>query len=119
MRNIIEAYEFEENYKEELKPEFRSTETSFFAVLKNLNYVGQSVGQSEGKNAGQKINAGERRNKILEIIDQKAKITALELSRIFSVSERTIERDLARLTEAGLVEYVGSSKDGEWRVKSK
>lgn len=119
LRNIIEAYEFEENYKEELKPEFRSTETSFFAVLKNLNYVGQSVGQSVGQNVGQKLTAGERRNKILEIIDQKAKITALELSRIFSVSERTIERDLARLTEAGLVEYVGSSKDGEWKVKSK
>jgi predicted HTH transcriptional regulator len=44
LRNIIEAYEFEGNYKEELKPEFRSTETSFFAVLNNLNYDGQNDG---------------------------------------------------------------------------
>jgi ATP-dependent DNA helicase RecG len=44
LRNIIEAYEFEENYIEELKPEFRLTETPFFVVLKNLNYVGQNDG---------------------------------------------------------------------------
>jgi predicted HTH transcriptional regulator len=38
---------------------------------------------------------------------------------MLSVSDRTIERDLARLTEEGSVEYVGSSKGGEWKVKNK
>lgn len=33
LRKIIEAYEAEENNKEELKPEFRSTESSFTTVL--------------------------------------------------------------------------------------
>lgn len=42
LKNIIEAYEFQENYREDLKPEFRSTETKFFTVLKNLNYGTQS-----------------------------------------------------------------------------
>lgn len=32
LRKIIEAYEAEEKYKDELKPEFRSTESSFTTV---------------------------------------------------------------------------------------
>lgn len=43
LRKIIEAYEAEENYKEELKPKFKSTESSFTTILKNLNYVTQNV----------------------------------------------------------------------------
>ena len=44
LRKIIEAYKSEENYKEDLKPEFRSTEFSFIIILMNLNYEGQSEG---------------------------------------------------------------------------
>ena len=53
LRKVIEEYEAEENYKEELKPEFRSTESSFNTILKNLNYDTQNVTQSEGKNEGE------------------------------------------------------------------
>lgn len=56
-RKIIEAYESEENYKEELKPVFKSTESSFTTILKNLNYDTQNViqndDQSEGQNDGE------------------------------------------------------------------
>ena len=57
LRKIIEAYEAEENYKEELKPVFKSTESSFTTILKNLNYDTQNViqndDQSEGQNDGE------------------------------------------------------------------
>ena len=43
LRKIIEAYEAEENYKENFKPEFKSTESSFITILKNLNYDTQNV----------------------------------------------------------------------------
>jgi len=42
LRKIIESYMREEKYKEEVKPEFRSTETYFKIILKNLNYDNQS-----------------------------------------------------------------------------
>ena len=41
LRKIIESYMREEKYKEEVKPEFRSTETYFKIILKNLNYDNQ------------------------------------------------------------------------------
>ena len=133
LRKILEAYEVEENYKEELKPKFKSTESSFTTILKNLNYVtqndtqnvtkyitqkdGQSVGQNGGQSVGQKLKPSDRREKIIEIIKNNPKITANDLSKEFKVSERTIERDLKVLTDKKIIKYVGSAKDGHWEFK--
>ena len=128
LRKIIEAYEACENYKEELKPEFKSTESSFTTILKNLNYdtlndtqndtqnVTQNVTQSEGQNDGQKLKPSDRREKILEIIKNNPKITAYDLSKQFNVTDRTIKRDLKVLTDKKRIEYIGSAKDGYWKV---
>ena len=120
LRKIIEAYEAEENYKEELKPEFKSTESSFTTILKNLNYdtknVTQNVTQSEGQNDGRKLKPSDRRDKILEIIKNNPKITAYDLSKQFNVTDRTIKRDLKILTDEKIIEYVGSAKNGYWKV---
>ena len=121
LRKIIEAYEFEEKYKIELKPEFRSTESAFFTVLKNLNYEGQSdgqnEGQNEGENEGQKLKPKDRQERIIHIMKDTKNITALELSKLLFVSVSTIERDLKKLTGENIIEYVGSAKDGYWIVK--
>lgn len=124
LRKIIEAYEAEENYKEELKPEFKSTGSSFITILKNLNYdtqnvtrnVTQNVTQSEGQNGGQKLKPSDRRDKILEIIKNNPKITAYDLSKQFNVTDRTIKRDLKVLTDEKTIEYIGSAKDGYWKA---
>lgn len=121
LRKIIEAYEAEENYKEELKPKFKSTESSFTTILKNLNYVTQNVTQnvtqSEGQNDGQKLKPSDRREKILEIIKNNPKITSYDLSKQFNVTDRTIKRDLKVLTDKKIIKYVGSAKDGHWEFK--
>ena len=129
LRKIIEAYEAEENYKENLKPEFRSTESSFTTVLKNLNYVGQNVGQNvtqnvtqsegenEGQNEGKKLKPKDRRERIITIIKENPKITAYDISKKFNVTDRTIERDLKVLTDNNIIEYVGSARGGYWKVK--
>ncbi len=109
LRKIIEAYEFEENYKIELKPEFRSTESAFFTILKNLNY--------EGQNEGQKLKPKDRQERIIHIMEDTKNITALELSKLLFVSVSTIERDLKKLTDENIIEYVGGAIDGYWIVK--
>lgn len=113
LRKIIEAYESCENYKIELKPEFRSTESAFFTVLKNLNYDTQN----DTQNDTQKLKPKDRQEKIIHIMKDKKNITALELSDILSVSIITIKRDLKKLTDENIIEYIGSSKDGYWIVK--
>ena len=117
LRKIIEAYESCANYKIELKPEFRSTESAFFTVLKNLNYDTQNDIQNDTQNDTQKLKPKDRQEKIIHIMKDKKNITALELSDILSVSIITIKRDLKKLTDENIIEYVGSSKDGYWIVK--
>ncbi len=119
LRKIIEAYQTEENYKEELKPQFKSTESYFRIILKNLNYDTQNDTQSVGQNDGQKLNPINRRKRIIKIIEVHSKITASDLSKEFNISIRTIERDLKILTDQKLIEYVGSAKNGYWKIKNK
>ena len=128
LRKIIEAYEAEENYKEELKPEFKSTESSFTTILKNLNYdtqnvtrddgqsEGQNEGENEGQNDGKKLKPKDRRNKIVKLMKENSNITTIELSHILLVSVSTIERDLKILTDEKTIVYIGSAKDGYWKV---
>ena len=59
----------------------------------------------------------DRREDIIEIIEGISQVTVFDLSKIFYVSERTIERDLKKLTDEKVIEYTGSAKDGYWRVK--
>lgn len=130
LRKIIEAYSAEEKYKEELKPEFRSTESSFITILKNLNYYSQNVGQNDTQNVTQKdinvtqnvtqvLNPDERRKQIIRIMENNPEITASDLSNKFDLTERTIKRDLKKLSDDKLIEYVGSAKNGYWKVIKK
>ena len=103
---------------------FKSTESSFTTILKNLNYdtqndgqsEGQNEGENEGQNDGKKLKPKDRRNKIVKLMKENSNITTIELSHILLMSVSTIERDLKILTDEKTIEYIGSAKDGYWKV---
>ena len=39
----MDSYEFQEHYTEEMKPEFRSSNSEFWLIFKNLNYEAKDV----------------------------------------------------------------------------
>lgn len=49
------------------------------------------------------MNATERQRHILELLDNRGRLTIAELSARFSVSDMTIRRDLAQLEDEGLL----------------
>ncbi|WP_165822416.1 DeoR/GlpR family DNA-binding transcription regulator [Paenibacillus montanisoli] len=51
----------------------------------------------------EKIYVEERRNRILEIIQKKNRVSVAELSKEFNLGEITIRRDLSELEERGLI----------------
>jgi DNA-binding transcriptional ArsR family regulator len=58
--------------------------------------------------------AEERKNKVLEIVKERERVSVSEISQLFSgYSEKTIQRDLVELTERGLLVKEG---DKRWRV---
>ena len=85
-----------------------------------MNYDTQNVTQSDTQNDTQNdtrnLKPNDRRKKIIEVMKEDEKITSLELSNMLYVSVSTIKRDLKILTEEKTIEYVGSAKNGYWKV---
>ena len=69
------------------------------------------------KNEPPKIMRQHRLERIIETILDNPHITRTELSSLMGVSEATIKRDLSELNRRGKIEYIGSSKAGNWVVK--
>ncbi|MDY5767608.1 MAG: HTH domain-containing protein [Alloprevotella sp.] len=55
-----------------------------------------------------------RQQKILNLIKESPTITGKQMSEILSVSQRTIERDLAALQKIGVLKREGKDNDGLW-----
>lgn len=43
-KKILDSYEFQEHYTEEMKPEFKSSNSEFWLIFKNLNYNARNIG---------------------------------------------------------------------------
>ena len=100
-------------YREELKPLFKSTPTQFQTCIfssAEKPIVGDSVGDmSEPK-------LSDRQQKIVDMIKIKPTTSAKQMSETLSVSQRTIERDLSIMKEAGILKREGKDNKGMWII---
>lgn len=103
-----------DGYKYELKPVFKSTPTQFQTIIYASTDT-QDVGNDVGNMSVTKLS--ERQEKILLMLKVSPTLTAKQMSVTLSVSKRTIERDLARLTEMGILKREGKVNDGIWVVE--
>lgn len=60
--------------------------------------------------------SGKTSGKILDILRQHEHLTIPELARLIGVTERSIERNIRKLQEQGLLRRVGPAKGGHWEV---
>ena len=102
-----------EGYKDELKPNFKSTPTQFQTILYAAADT-QNVGTHDGDASETKLT--ERQQKILNLIKESPIITGKQMSVTLSVSQRTIERDLSALHKLGVLKREGKDNDGVWVV---
>ena len=93
IKKIIENYEVEVNYNEDLKPEFFSDSSQFTVILKNLNY-GKSLEEvaSESKN----VTIEEAINRLE--VNKNTKAKALRLFQEFGYEGIFGRKDIASLT---------------------
>ena len=103
---IINAYEFQVNYKNGKKPLFHSDAASFFAILPNLNY---------GTKAGTKVGTNAKLDEtIRQLIRQDCKVSTTKMSEMRGTSVSTIKRLLSQMQD---VYHVGSANGGHWEIK--
>lgn len=61
-----------------------------------------------------KLNSTEE--KILNLINREKYITQAELSKLLGLSENCIYKNLRVLKEKGIIERIGSNKNGHWKI---
>lgn len=103
-----------DGYKDELKPVFKSTPTQFQTIIyatTDTSNVGENVGEMS------EMELTERQQNILKLIKDSPTISAKQMSEILSVTQRTIERDIATLRDKKKkITREGSDKDGKWII---
>ena len=114
-KKILDAYEAEERYKEELKPVFYTDGYNFFLTLWNLNYAYDKA-QNKAQNKAQKSQLTDREH-ILLLLKENPSLTQVELSEMMDKSRRTVQMLMKELLDEGTIERIGSKKKGSWLVK--
>ena len=75
----------------------------------------KKAGISAGINAG--IKMSEKQQKIISMLKENPYCTIREISDKLGVNHSTVERNIKKLRENGIIERVGARKDGKWLVK--
>lgn len=64
-----------------------------------------------------KININDSQKKIIETMRDNPNVKTIRLMAITGLSESGVNRNLKKLKELGLIERIGSLKNGYWSVK--
>lgn len=67
-----------------------------------------------GINVG--INVGINEQKVLELLRKNNQITAKEIAGLLGISLRHSERLITSLKQKGMIQRVGSNKNGYWEI---
>lgn len=103
---IRNTYKYTELYTPGAKPTF--TEGDVFEIIIPLS-------QKTSEEKSEKV-SGKTPEKIIALLKEDNKRTAKELSEIIGISDRAVEKQIAKLQEQGKLIRVGSDKAGHWKV---
>ena len=62
------------------------------------------------------INVGINEQKVLELLRKNNQITAKEIAGLLGISLRHSERPITSLKQKGMIQRVGSNKNGYWEI---
>ena len=102
-------------YRDEMRPLFKSSPTQFQTTIfasAMMSGVGDDVGDVS------EIKLSDRQWKIIGAVKESPTISGRQMSEMFSVSQRTIERDLSQLKKKGILKRKGKDNNGFWVILS-
>ena len=119
LTKIINAYQNANNYDESKMPQFISSRVEFTVILKNLNYGNDMKSQyDEGETAHRVEEFVQHTEDVfLNALRKNPNISRKELAKMLMISEDGVKYHLNKLKNKGLIERVGTSRRGYWKVK--
>lgn len=99
------------------EPELLEIGDSFRVNLYRPSYneVHQSSPKSSPKSSLKNLNATQQ--KIASMILKNPKVTQVDMAENLDISTRAVKKNIKELTEKGILERVGSSRNGYWKMK--
>lgn len=86
----------------------------------HINHLVEEIADKKAEiNAGinAEIKISEKQKKIILVLKENPYCTIKEISDNLDVNHSTVERNIKKLRENGIIERVGAKKDGKWIVK--
>lgn len=115
-KKIIEDYEVQKKYTDELAPVFLSENDAFFLTLKNLNFVSrdnpETIKRDNPETNEQQLR--ERLENIKAIIRENPTVTIRAIAEILGISRQQADRAVSKLREDGILKREGNNRNGRW-----
>lgn len=113
----MDVYSINDN-RGNLIRQLQLTNLQDFPLVKFLCNVVSGFGGDVGDDVGDEDDTKltERQEGILNLIKENAHVSANEMSEVLSVTQRTIERDLAAMQKKRVIIREGKVKSGRWVV---
>lgn len=97
-------------------PEFETDEAHDYFVTRFFIHEGFYVGGSDGGSTTPKLLRYDTCEIIFELMQQNPNITKKEMATRLGISVDGVKYHLKKMTEAGRIKYVGSSRKGHWET---
>lgn len=83
-------------------------------IAKDIEYFRRSTEDDVQKNVQKELS--DRQRVLIDMMIKDKSITLAEMSKRIGVSSKTVQRDIEKLRNDGLIERIGGRTYGEWRV---
>lgn len=117
IEKIMEAYK-----NDKLKPQFEGNQHKFILTFYSRLYrdftQNDTVNDTQNDTVNNTVKLIKTEKRILEEIRNFPEITANELAKDLNLGLSTIKRNIKTLKNKGLLERIGSDKNGCWRIKN-
>lgn len=128
IKKILESYYFQEKYNDSFKPEFRSTHSSFFITLKNLNYTKPKKTAIKSGDKKAAIKSGDKPEKSLKIKDKQINSILLfseeinefktsEIEDLLNVKSSRARYLVSYMVKEGMLLSVGENRNRYYKKK--
>lgn len=107
----IKKWESLTGEKVEIESDIATSTITYFRPI-----IGQKIGQKTGQKTGQKKLL--TRERLLKLICENPRITRNELAETLHITTSTVQFHIEKLKSEGLLERVGGSKGGYWKVEN-
>ena len=102
-----------------MKPEFKSSNSEFGLIFKNLNYNAKNIGNDlSAKNADKSlpIKTEQQLEKILQYLSEQSECSCRDICMLLDVKKRRARQLLQELQEQEKVESYGANRIGRYRL---